>query len=343
MREDGTTDRVAARDLLWQEPRDGHWLMAHRSLEGWRLGLAAPTPPAWEPVLPRRASHVDARDRIGIGPALGVLAAAAALLWAAHSWFVDWAVPLVPDAFADAVGREVVASFAQEGGHCAGAAGQQALEQLAARLFPPGTLEEPVTLHVLDVDAVNAFAAPGGHVALFRGLIDSAGSPDVVAGVLAHELGHVKERHALRGLVRAVGVGLLVQSVGGNAGTYADLFLTLSRSREYERQADADAVAALARINVSPAPLAAFFDTLDRKGTPATPAGRALDDLFTYVSTHPDAGERRAAILAAAQPGRRHAPALSAGEWAAVTAMCDAPARRDAAAGTTARAGGTAP
>ena len=48
----------------------------------------------------------------------------------------------------------------------------------------------PVRVVLLDWRLVNAFAVPGGQIILTRGLVQTAGSPDEVAGVLAHELGH---------------------------------------------------------------------------------------------------------------------------------------------------------
>ena len=105
----------------------------------------------------------------------------------------------------------------------------------------------PLTVIVLDDPMVNAFAAPGGQIVFFRGMIESAESPDELAAVMAHEVGHVVARDPTRLALRSVGsVGLLGLLLGDFAGgglivVLADQLLDSSYSREAEEKARREA------------------------------------------------------------------------------------------------------
>ena len=90
----------------------------------------------------------------------------------------------------------------------------------------------------------NAIALPGGKIYLFNALLQKAGSPDEVAGIIAHELGHAHHRHNMRTLIHNGGssflIGLLLGDVtGGSAVIFATRqLLQASHSREAEQEAD---------------------------------------------------------------------------------------------------------
>ncbi|MGQ0561887.1 MAG: M48 family metalloprotease, partial [Gemmatimonadota bacterium] len=64
------------------------------------------------------------------------------------------------------------------------------------------------TFYVVNSDVVNAFAVPGGYVYINRGLMERSGSMSEVAGVLAHEIGHVEERHGIEQMEKLQGANL---------------------------------------------------------------------------------------------------------------------------------------
>lgn len=159
-----------------------------------------------------------------------------------------------------------------------------------------------VTWHVRVVrsEAVNAFALPGGFVTVFTGLLEAADSPEMVAGVLAHEMAHVTERHGLRRLGQSLGFFAAIQLLLGDAsglGRVAKEMLTIASvnaySREQENEADRVGVQYLHVARIDPAALAAFFELLKREhgDTP---------DAVSWLSTHPQHVERIAAIGAEA-------------------------------------------
>ena len=292
----------------------------HRDRDGWRLIFPEPLPDAWASQMPAHETWRTHLDRIGLGPALAMGGAGIAVLVLIWATFIDLVLAVVPpSAFAD-LGDAMVAQLEQGSSRCAGATGQRALDALAGRMFELDRFAEPVSsITVLDSPVENALAAPGGHVVIFRGLIEKAESPDALAGVLAHELAHVEQRHATRGVVRGLGLGLIAQAFGGDIGAITQGFLQLAYGRNAERAADREALAALARIDASPAPLAAFFGRLSK---PEDKLDSRLRALLTYVSTHPDPGDRQADIRAAVDTTRRYVPALSATQWQAVRVMC---------------------
>ena len=148
----------------------------------------------------------------------------------------------------------------------------------------------------------NAFALPGGSIILTDALVRAARSDREVAGVLAHELGHVELRHSLRQIYSALGVAIVLTVVGGDPGALIDavisqagVLMTLSYSRSFESEADARAVELLLAIGEDPV---AFADLLER--LEASMGGGQT----SILSTHPGSGDRREAVRALAAKAR---------------------------------------
>ena len=150
---------------------------------------------------------------------------------------------------------------------------------------------------VVNSREVNAFAVPGGWIYVNRGLIERAQNMSQLAGVLAHEIGHVTRRHSVEQMQQAQGANIGVTlactltGVCGGAGTQAAinvggsaLFAKFSRSDEAE--ADAEAVATTIRAGISPTGIPGMFRILlaERQSNPG-----ALEKFFL---THPLAEDR---------------------------------------------------
>jgi predicted Zn-dependent protease len=133
-------------------------------------------------------------------------------------------------------------------------AAEQALQELIQRVTAAMQLPDgmAMTVHYMPGQTVNAMATLGGHVFVFRGLIEKLKSEDALAAVLAHEIGHVRERH----VVRAMGRGVAVVGVLGMVGVKSQglnrwildkggELTALSYSREAERDADRAALDAV--------------------------------------------------------------------------------------------------
>jgi predicted Zn-dependent protease len=250
-------------------------------------------------------------DRIGLAPALIGSALLAALTLVGLWRGAGVAAHLVPEAWEVALGDSLTGDFGAKA--CVTPAGQRALDTLALRLAGDG---KPVTVRVVDLDIVNAVALPGRRVLLFRGLIAQAHSPDEVAGVLAHEIGHIERRDVMAGLIRDFGLSLLLG--GADGGAVAQALVTNRYSRSAERGADRLAIARLARADITPAATAAFFARLT-KGEAAF--GRAAP-MLGYLSSHPLSAARRQAFAGSARPGHAYRSALDGAQWRAVRALC---------------------
>lgn len=182
------------------------------------------------------------------------------------------------------------------------AARQREVEALFGRMRSdlPGGREYRLEFRASDRIGANAFALPSGIIVVTDGLIRLAKSDDEIAGVLAHEAGHVRYRHALRHVLQNSGTGLLVAAVTGDILSITSLSATLPTalidakySRDFEREADDAAVAYLKRRQIPPKVYAGMLERLqaehDKKSGNRDRKGGGVGDFF---SSHPVTGER---------------------------------------------------
>jgi predicted Zn-dependent protease len=296
------------------------------------------TDPSFTRALLPRARHLTARvERWRFARAgLAVAAVAACIgiaVWALNVSPAKGVARLLPASLTEGMGRQMLESFANEHPRCEREEGKAALARMLERLTRGTPQAAAVRVSVLDWPLVNAFALPGGELILTRGLLLQARSPDEVAGVLAHEIGHALERHPETSLVRGVGLWAIGQflfsGAGGTLGTVGLALVQFGYSRQAEREADAHAVQLLAAAGISRRPLIEFF----RRNEPAAEgearrggkdAPRASGSPFDLFSTHPAGPERVAALTKG--PSYPNTPALDATEWTRLRAIC-APAR----------------
>lgn len=191
-----------------------------------------------------------------------------------------------------AITDEAVAGFATE-----------IVERLRPGL-PPEIQALDLKVTVIESTQVNAFALPGGRMAVLSGLVKKADSVDMIAGVMAHELMHVRHRHGMRHIVRTAGVITALTVLAGDAtGLFglaaqgAALAALTSYSREMESEADLDGLRLAAAAGFDPAGMSAFF----RKLSEIAPDSQAPEAL-SWMASHPRHDERIAA-LEAALPG----------------------------------------
>ncbi|WP_088285835.1 M48 family metallopeptidase [Ideonella sp. A 288] len=235
--------------------------------------------------------------------ALLALLATVALLGAAYRWGTPWAaetlLALCPPTLDEQVGAVVLEGLERELlrpsrlPSATQAALRQRFDQAVRRAHPGGGLPS-WTLHFRDsVDALgaNAFALPGGHIVVTDAMVRLlADRPDALIGVMGHELGHVRHRHGMRGVVQAGVLAALSSVVLGDFSavlTAAPAMLgQLAYSREFELQADDEAAALMRANGLDPAALAVLFERLRAAQGPGTAA------LPIALSTHPPDDER---------------------------------------------------
>lgn len=201
---------------------------------------------------------------------------------------------------------------------CDAPEGLAALEQMKARILGDRDLPYDLQLQVFDHKMVNAFAAPGGQIVILRGLLDEAATADEVAGVLAHEIGHVAARDPVRLTLRSAGsagiLSLLFGDVtGGTAIAFAgDYLLQASYTRDAEAAADAYGFGLLNEAQLTTDAMAGFFDRI---------AGDT-DVVPEYLSSHPLSTDRAEAARANAAAQGDVTPVLTTEEWDALRKIC---------------------
>jgi hypothetical protein len=197
--------------------------------------------------------------------------------------------------------------------------GRAALNQLLGKMQAAAGLPIPLKVAVVRRGEANAVALPGGHIYVFRGLVAQARSPDELAGVIAHEIGHIAHRDGTRSVLQSAGLSFLFGMLlgdftgGGVVVIAAKTVVQSAYSREVEAAADNYGVRLMAGVGGD---VRAFAEILDRIAGAIEPGVKILLD-------HPQTKDRVAAINAAAAAlPSVHRPLLNAAEWAALKRIC---------------------
>jgi predicted Zn-dependent protease len=151
------------------------------------------------------------------------------------------------------------------------------------------------TFIVLDTDAVNAFAAPGGLIHVTKGLLGLASNESELAGILGHEITHVTTKHTVRAIQKSKGISMGSDQAGGGSLKSAlvakmaerayHLILDGEFSREDENEADKTGVALANKIGYAPAGLVDVLKKLDARNN-----GR--EDRNGLFASHPAIADR---------------------------------------------------
>jgi len=196
-------------------------------------------------------------------------------------------------------------------------AGRKSLDKLVRQLETAANGPYHVRVDVVRQLQANAFALPGGHVYVFEGLLAKSERPDELAGVIAHEMGHVEHRDGTRAVLQSAGLSFLFgmmlgDFVGGGAVVIAaKTVLSSSYSRHAEAAADDYSVALMQKVDADPKALGAILSRIASDKD----VGMAL------LRDHPETKDRIAAINAVTVENRLR-PLLSGAEWKALKAIC---------------------
>jgi predicted Zn-dependent protease len=230
----------------------------------------------------------------------GSLAAVVAIVFSI-SLAAQWIAPRIPYKYEARLAASLP-SFATAPATESGRLVQAELQVLADRLAARMQMPEGMVVRVgwRDDRTVNAFATLGGQMVFFGGLLKQLGSEDALAMVIAHELAHLKYRHASAALGRGVAVGVILsvistelgRSAAGGLLNQAGVVTLLSFSRDQERAADEAALNALAAEYGHVGGAFELFDVFLRQPGAKLEAAAAVE----FLRTHPLSASRRAAI-----------------------------------------------
>jgi predicted Zn-dependent protease len=228
--------------------------------------------------------------------------------------------PLIPLSFERRLGAmadgQVRSIFG--GKTCANAQGRAAFAKLVETLRQASHLDMPLQTEVLTSRVPNAFALPGGKIYLLDGLLQKAGNADELAGVVAHEMGHVSHRDHMRMMIHRGGVSFLTGLLFGDVtGSSAVIFVTrslfeVSYTRDAEQNADAFAIETMHALGRSPAPMG---DLLFRI------TGAQSNRTIGILASHPLTEDRRA-LMRREDRAPSGPDLLSSDEWHALKTIC---------------------
>jgi hypothetical protein len=282
-----------------------------------RLDIADP---ALAASIGERADSIDSSGRMHRRQRISVVAwsVAATISLVLVGWFgvpliADRLAPVIPRSVEQRLGSAVDAQIrsmldtknAGDEFECgtkpADQAGRAALDKLMRTLEAGAALPVPLHAAVIRRSEANAIALPGSQIYVFQGLLTKADSADELAGVIAHEIGHIAHRD---------GTKMVLQ--GGAVIIAAKTVLQSSYSRDVEAAADAYGVGLMNKIGANGRAL----------GTMLAKIGGATEPGTEILLDHPETSSRIKAINALAMPAPLPAPLLNAPEWAALKRIC---------------------
>lgn len=194
--------------------------------------------------------------------------------------------------------------------------GEAALQRLTQRL----TVKRPdlrrIKIIAVESKMINALTLANDSILVTSAILRQAGSPDELAGVLAHEFGHVAHQHVLRGFIGQATIGVLLSLITGAHGTeidYINRFAGTAHTRAFEAEADQTGIALLRDAHISSQGLGTFFGRMAQMEGTST--------RFTkYFATHPPTAERE--LLMRQTEIEAATPAMDLRDWRAVKEMC---------------------
>src|SRR3990170_3182896 len=235
----------------------------------------------------RKFHNPSARKRRSGWIIIGSIAVGVGLA-AAYLWGIPAGANLlanhIPPAWEATLGKEVVKQLTVAEDVCTEPPLQQSIDQIIQALNSAAP-KHPYIFHVFIVKGktINALAAPGGYLIIFTGLLEQTKSAEELAGVLAHEMQHVLQKHATKGILQNLSITALATMIVVDPGVISDVVRTMGSlrySRSYEEEADYKGMELIMKAHINPSGMINFFEALNKK------YGNE-PKLFRYISTHP--------------------------------------------------------
>lgn len=220
------------------------------------------------------------------------------LLWACNNRIIRWAVNQAPISWEQDLGKKVMAEVRQDKTirFVTDPALTNRLFAVTQRLVAGQKGPHTFRFYLVDDPTVNAFALPGGHILVLTGLVQATGSPEELAGVLAHEMAHITERHGFRAIAESAGPSILAKFFLGNQGGFLSALAATSSflgqqrySRRHESEADEKGWDLLVAAKIDPKGMIEFL-----KKTRELEGRQGSEN--AYLSSHPPTSQRIEAL-----------------------------------------------
>ncbi len=219
-----------------------------------------------------------------------LLISALLIIWR-YDDVVTWIAGRVPLATEYKLGQSILASLNTQTTLIDKGKAADAVKKIGGRLTKASPYQ--YQWRISNDPAINAFALPGGIVIVNKGLLEKSGSANELAGVLAHEIQHVEQRHALKNMITSSGIAAAVMLILGDANAVMMIMAHQVSAQYFSRQAEVDAdmkgLDLLQKNKIDPKGLSAFFKTMQE-------AYKNKAQGPEWLSSHPDTGSRIRAV-----------------------------------------------
>jgi predicted Zn-dependent protease len=218
------------------------------------------------------------------------------------SYLLDWGSQFIPFSYEQKIAQPFVSEFISEYSEGPNEVDTY-LQGLADQIAPLMSLEnnEVIKLHYVNQDTVNGMATLGGHIFIYRGLLEKLPSENALVMLLAHEIAHVKLRHPIKSLSKGVTISILLAMITGQNSADMTVFFAgssqmafLNYSRTQEQDADNEAVLLSEKMYQHTQGVQQLFDVLLEQSNESNFQPVAL------LSSHPEIEQRiqKATLLA---------------------------------------------
>jgi len=264
------TARVAGFDhdqlqLGWHRQQDAWSIMPAGKSEQKTLITALPQGSVAGLTQWRRSTQSQGLVWKGIFYSACLLCLSFALLIWQHDRLTGWAANRVSMKTEKRLGDSVLKSLNPQSNFLNGGAAQKAVQAIGGQLTAGSRYQ--YQWYVAKDDTVNAFAIPGGIIVVNSGLLEKASSPDELAAVLAHEVQHVEQRHALKNMINSAGIAAVVLVVLGDANAVVMLMAHQVSAQYFNRQVESEAdlkgAELLQKKNIEAGGMVSFFTRLN--------------------------------------------------------------------------------
>ena len=243
------------------------------------------------PEIPEGINTTEAHPLKEFSFLLGIVIAGVVVITAFLTVFIDWSARYIPFEFETALSRPLVEKLNKEPNEV-----DKYLQQLANKIIPYMDLPENVKIHLhyVNEDTVNAVATLGGHVMIYRGLLEQLPDESTLVMLLGHEIGHVKLRHPVQALGKGVVISLVMSTVLGHSSdsvanviSDSSMLTLLSFNRDQEQDSDEEGLKVLNAYYGNVHGATELFDVLENSQQ------EEGIDIPQLLSSHPDTETRR--------------------------------------------------
>jgi predicted Zn-dependent protease len=236
--------------------------------------------------------------------------------------FENFAIKYIPSSVEKSLGDYAEKTIADEKTYCNSPLGKKALNKISQRFSLALGHNNDFQIEIIEEQEVNAVALPNGKILVFSGLLNITESPEELAGIIAHELGHIIKHHPTKNFIGSLGFDIFIHIILGKspqnsaAASLASVLLQTKYSRKMEMEADAIAAQVLDKANLSSDGLISFFNRIDETNTGIS------HNLLQYISSHPKTTERLNTIKAISSKPSKITTLLQDKEWKSLKSIC---------------------